>query len=325
MRLLAISFALAAVLVAVPAAAVDRLVDDGLVPCLSGKLPLHGTISAAVAAAAPGETILVCAGKYSDNVVVPKADLTLKGQGLVRVVAATSADPVFTITAPGVTLQNLDLSGSTALDQCAVVGLAAGGGTDLRDLRVHDNSLAVCFRDAGTGNRIRDSVFENHFTALLVVATGVEIANNTVSKSTNLGLNAECSGQPITVDHNAFERSRLGLFECAGVISNNTIRGPVQAFPVLTLTADLGSVVTRNLIQQAPGGVLVRSSSGGTISFNSISFTGTGLEVSFSTGVTVTRNNVSRSSTVDCTWDSFGVNVLTSNNCGTQVPPGAFD
>ena len=96
MRLLAISFALAAVLVAVPAAAVDRLVDDGLVPCLSGKLPLHGTISAAVAAAAPGETILVCAGKYSDNVVVPKADLTLKGQGLVRVVAATSA-----VGAPG--------------------------------------------------------------------------------------------------------------------------------------------------------------------------------------------------------------------------------
>jgi hypothetical protein len=61
MRPIAIAVAFARVLIAVPALAVDRLVDGALAPCVAGALPLHPTIGAAVSAAAPGETILVAA------------------------------------------------------------------------------------------------------------------------------------------------------------------------------------------------------------------------------------------------------------------------
>ena len=72
---IAVSFVLTGVLLwAVPAAAVDRLVDHALVPCTGHPVPVTPRSVPAVTAAAAGETIVVCPGTYSEHVTVDKAD-----------------------------------------------------------------------------------------------------------------------------------------------------------------------------------------------------------------------------------------------------------
>ena len=328
MRAILVACALVSLVAATPAAAVDRLVDDGLVPCLSGALPLHATISAAVAAAAPGETILVCAGTYSDNVVVGTNDLTVRGQGLVRVIAANGGDEVFELTAARVTLQNLDISG--AFGNCAV--RVRGSGHELRDLNVHGNQDGICVQE-GAGHRIRTSVIENNsFSAIRLRDVGVDILNNTFKNTgaTSVFLLGPCAGtQTISIDHNLFVEPSQTMFVsgCAPVFTNNTIRGngPGASSGIIVQQGN-GIVLTRNMIQKVGLGIGIFNTNGATISFNSISFTDVGLNISAgSTGVTATRNNVSRGNVIDCFWNGAGINVLTGNNCGTQFPPGAFD
>ena len=335
MRSLAVPLALGALLLAVPAAAVDRLVDDGGVPCLSGALPLHTTITGAVAAASPGETILVCAGTYvDDNVTIDKANVTVRGQGLVRLVRSLLLPPTYNIriTADGVTIQNLDVTGD--FPDCSI--RVEAGGADIRDLQVRGEGplspgsfhLGICVRQ-GTGHRVRNNVLEN----LAIEVSGgasAEVSSNQLSANTVGILVGPCAAT--SVHHNSvvahpFHQSTAVRVGCDAVVTNNTLSGSTTNSATTGIeTAGAGVVVTRNQIQTFATGIQVGNTTGATISFNSITFSlFRGILIGNSTGMTVTRNNVSRSATLDCFWDALGANVLDKNNCGTQDPPGEFD
>jgi len=103
------------------------------------------------------------AGTYTDNVVVEKPDLTLRGQGVVRLVAAGGVEGV-RIEADGVTVQNLDVSSQPLGVQFNTCGVRVnkGNGPDLRNLRVHDNGAGICLFSPGTGHRVRNNVIENN-------------------------------------------------------------------------------------------------------------------------------------------------------------------
>src|SRR5437879_3865503 len=66
-----------------PAAAAGTLVvdDDGMatIADCNASAPAYPTISAAVVAASPGDTIKVCPGLYHEQVVINKDNLTLLG------------------------------------------------------------------------------------------------------------------------------------------------------------------------------------------------------------------------------------------------------
>ena len=145
MRIAAVSLALAGVLIAVPAAAVDRLVDDNLVPCMSGPLPLHATISGAVEAASAGETIVVCAGTYTEHVAVNRDNLTLRAQGFVRLVSSGTAGSGLTLDAGGVTIQGFDISGYA---HCGIEARTENvvGDLYIRDNHIHDNDVGIAPR-----------------------------------------------------------------------------------------------------------------------------------------------------------------------------------
>jgi parallel beta-helix repeat protein len=69
-----------------------------------------GTISAAVSAAAAGDTVIVCAGTYKEDVAVTKA-LTLSGQG--ATIDATGLDNGVKITASNVTVTGFTVENAT--------------------------------------------------------------------------------------------------------------------------------------------------------------------------------------------------------------------
>ena len=328
MRLMALAVAFAGLLVAVPAAAVDRLVDDHLVPCIS-VLPIHATISDAVAAASPGETILVCPGNYADNVVVTKADLTIRGQGIVRVTPGDPTLPGFDVEADGVTIQGFDVSGYS--DACGVS--VSANRSDVRDNHAHDNATGICIL-TGVAHRVRYNVVEgNTGVGISLADVSGDITNNTVKDNGLHGIAGLGCTFGVTIDHNAaLENHKVGILaaDCdSPTITNNTVQGTgyISAgnSAGIVVQGGMGALVKLNLVQHAVEGVLLTGTTGATATFNSISFNDVGLDVMTSDGVTVTRNNVSRSPIVDCRWDQLGTNVLTNNSCGTEDPPGAFD
>ena len=333
MRFLAVVCAVAGLIVAVPALAADRQVDDNLVPCVSG-LPIHGTIGAAVAAASAGETILVCAGTYSENVTVNKPDLTLRAQGVVYLKpGAAPVAGIVVVNADGVTIQGFDISGFTSGCGTRVGFGVSTSRVDIRDNRIHGNSIGICMR-GGTDLRVRYNTIQNNTDAGIFLRDTVapEVSNNTVRNNGFSGIEL-LDGQGAAIDHNALTGNQgygIAVFASSPfapadgvVITNNTVRGPTSVG--IVVSARTGVVLTRNLVQNAGQGVLLSYAKGATASFNSISFNAVGLDIGNTTGATVTRNNVSRSTIVDCRWDGAGVNVLTGNSCGTQDPAGAFD
>ncbi|HKS35741.1 MAG TPA: post-COAP-1 domain-containing protein [Verrucomicrobiae bacterium] len=77
----------------------------------------YTTIQAAVSAAAPGDTIMVCAGVYSENVSIPVANLTLNGAqagnpvaGRTFAVAESTVTGTITIQAAIVTIDGFSLT-----------------------------------------------------------------------------------------------------------------------------------------------------------------------------------------------------------------------
>ena len=335
MRFNVVAVALVSLLVAVPAAAVDRVVDDKGVTCLSGR-PLHTTISGAVAAAAPGEKILVCAGTYNENVTVNKAGVTLQGQGGPRLRPGNASLPGIDVVADGVTIRGLDVAGFAGDTFTCGVRVDANS-ADIQSNRVTTNSIGICVF-GGSDHRVRYNVAQDNTRggiSVFDVDGPVDVSNNTVKNNTLFGIAASrCLEPGVLIDHNEVTGSRIGLITgehrnpCRDfVISNNTLRGPGASTPdsIGVSTFEASGVYTRNSVQDFQTGMYLSNCNGCTATFNAVSFSDVGFFLQFSNGTTVNRNNVSRSATVDCRWDTSGVNVLTGNNCGTQDPAGAFD
>ena len=326
---IAVSVVLAGVLLwAVPAAAVDRLVDDALVPCTADPVPIHATIGAAVTAAAAGETIVVCPGTYMEHVTVDKADLVLQARGLVKLVSPGTAGSGFLVTASGVTIQSFDISGYDGVNECGV--FVTGPDADVRNNRSHNNSFGVCAFTA-TDFRIRNNVTDANLNSGLIIqsTTGGEVSNNTTRNNGQAGISAfNCSGAP-TIHHNLTSGNPgdgIFVMSCGAVVSNNTVRHPGAGgdFGIRVLSSP-GPVVMRNLVQGSSTGVLVQSSTNGTVSFNNVSLNGVGIDLLTSDGFTLTRNYVTRSTTVDCRWDGGGTHTFLTNTCTTEIPAGAWD
>lgn len=80
-----------------------------------GNTPCYTTIQAAIIAAAPGDTIIVAAGTYTEKLTVNKAGLTIEGDGSYPMIQptlgdCTKYDTVIMVNANDVTIRGLDIS-----------------------------------------------------------------------------------------------------------------------------------------------------------------------------------------------------------------------
>ena len=318
-----------------PAAALNRLVDDNLVPCASGGLPIHSTITDAVNNAAPGETIGVCPGTYAESVTIFTDDIVLQALGVVKVVTPGGA-PGFGLAAVanGVTILGFDVSGFSDPDECGII--AAGLGGDVRNNRVHENDLGICVIFAESA-RVRNNVIENNVThgIFSFIIDSAQLSTNTIRNNGGFGMWIESCDfgglAPTDIHHNNITgHGGDGIYsvDCPGFIQNNTVRNNALLGPDfhgIHIFDSSGAVVMKNTVQSSNVGIFVEEVDTCTISFNSISFNTTGIDVLDSDGCTFARNNVSRSTIVDCQWDTLGTHTFTANACGTETPPGAWD
>jgi hypothetical protein len=172
--------------------AATRWVNDNaasyLPPGTSCNRAGYATIQAAVNAASPGDVIRVCPGKYVENVVVGKSNLTIvstAGAAATMVRAAASAY-VVVVAASGVTVRGFTIIPAGVADLDIGVNVAIEGATGLT---LMDN---VIF-----GGRIGIN--------LGCVSSGTVIANNAVHSQPEAGINIDtCEAPPFPGSHHNY-------------------------------------------------------------------------------------------------------------------------
>lgn len=171
------------------AAAATRWVNDNadsyVPPGTNCSRAGYATIQAAVNAAAAGDVISVCPGKYVENVSIGKNNLTVASTAgaAATMVRAAASTYVFVISGKGVTVRGLTI---------IATGFADG------DIGIH---VAI---EGDTGLKILENViFRGRIGINLgCVSFGSVIANNTVNGQTEGGVNIDtCEAPPFPGSH----------------------------------------------------------------------------------------------------------------------------
>lgn len=261
-------------------------------PCSSTQ---YSTIGAAIAAAQPGDTVLVCPGLYPEQLVINKP-LTLAGmsvngssraliQPTLAPISGLSTEAVITVlNTNGVTIRNLAIDAShNSVAGCAtgVPGLAAVHFSSASGIL--ENSAIFGAQVANPASCAKALPFGNGIDVQVDAAqTGsyqVWIGNNSIHDYTSTGVLANGTGIQVEVAGNSISGigPALGTFQFAvfllkgatGNIHNNIITeglcgslSPTDCIPLRSEGVTLraigdGTVVDSNIITNAQSGIFI--------------------------------------------------------------------
>src|ERR687885_1288135 len=251
----ALLLALAFAVVIVPAAAGKKpsppgkggkhvlLVDDDKAQCKKADFT---TIQAAVTAASPGTTILVCPGTYQESVTITKNDLRIRAKG-----------------APGTVV--LDGLAQTLLAGFYVQNASGNLISGFRMQNFHEASVLL---DNGDGNRIRQNVAtgaHHDGIELRLGSSGNQIEHNRVID--NLAGNAcgiqirDAGSTGNIVRHNVSRNNNWGIRVGFGatdnvVFHNRSVNN--RAFGILNFSGGNGTSITGNRVFANPTGISIQ-------------------------------------------------------------------
>jgi parallel beta-helix repeat protein len=260
------------------------LVDDDQAQC---KKAAFTTIQAAVDAASPGATILVCAGTYHESVTITKSDLRIRAKGT-----------------PGTVV--LDGMAQTLL---AGFYIQNASGTLIKGFWIQNFHEAGILLDNGDGNRIRKNVTTGAHH------DGIEL---------RLGSSGNLIEHNRSIDNLAGNACGIQIRDAGS--SGNVVRLNVSRNNNWGIRVGLGATDNRIFHNRTTSnrafGVLDFSGGDGTrIVANRAFGNPTGISIQGSTGVTVARNHA-LGNTLDLQWDGTGTNTFRNNHCDTSAPPG---
>jgi hypothetical protein len=202
--LLATAFLCLAAFGAKTAEAAVLVVDDNL-GCPDAA---YSTIQSAVNAAAPGDTIEVCAGTYNENVTVNKAGLTLNGaqagnpfagrtfagptESTVDGVNVTAGIAAITITAADVTIDGFSVTNPVTSGAAFGITVKTGGNDALITNNIIDTVTSPDAGSVGTaqGVYLENSAANGGADGVGVIANKInDIVSNRSSKGVLIGVN----------------------------------------------------------------------------------------------------------------------------------------
>ncbi len=152
---------------------------SGAVPCDDPAAPC--SLPVALSAAAPGDVVAAGAGEHhlAANLLLATAEVSVQGPapGTPAVVVIDGDFPAFYVSAPGVTLRDLDLRGATTSD--ALIDNAPGTAPTYERLAIRQSGTATAL--ALRGGLLRDSLVTSQAgTGQAVLAAAARVVNATV-------------------------------------------------------------------------------------------------------------------------------------------------
>ena len=217
----------------------------------------YSTIQDAVNASLPGDTIIVHAGTYEENVMISTPALTLQGEGrdVVTVTAADSADDVFRVNSAAgyVNILGFTVTGSSS---CGIRICSNADHCNISDNNVSNNGNS----NNGNGILLESS---NCYTV---------IRNNIVKSNAVNGINLQWQDAHNTITGNDISDNGHGIHMCGS--SNNTITGNRvhdNEYGIY-LQQSSNNTITCNVVRHNSeyGFYLTSGSTKNTISYNNI-------------------------------------------------------
>lgn len=292
----------------------------------SGSSGCYSTISAAIAAAAAGDTILISSGTYSETLTVPAgldgltvagasvSQVLLDGAGLGGAGITISADSV---TLKAFTIRNSDAAGvsiaatatGTLLTKVAVrgsasscVAIAAGA----ERTTIEKSSLSACYGsgvDADDGSSAVDALTVRRTTIERTRASAIDVRGGDATiESNRLSVGAQAA---VTIDgaDAAVRRNSIRTFRSDGIrvtgadmtIDHNLVRSFGGAGIDVTCTGCQRGVVANNVVSDGTSGdsgFVVDADSGGlsVVSNRALRTGASGYSVGTGTGITLRGN-----------------------------------
>jgi hypothetical protein len=324
---------------AAPAGAATQTVDDDHVQCPDAQFT---SIQAAVQAAAPNDTVQVCAGTYQETVTVDKPGLKLFSTP--RQAAVIKAPPIIPtltgaivdVTATGVSLQRFTITGPgggpcNSLRYGVFVG--SGGSAEIRDNRIteiRDNPFGGC--QNGIGVRIGSQalmseghgrVYGNFIDRYQKGGVVVDGADSSAVVQQN---RMQGAGPTPLIAQNGIQISRGAEADVLqNIVLDHSFSGPpIAASTGILLFQVTGGVdVDQNEATRNDDNLGAYETTGALIEHNDFwrSALYDGIYMNTDASGNLIRNNFLRDNTLfDC--DDAGANVWENNDGVTQNRPG---
>jgi parallel beta-helix repeat protein len=209
----------------------------------------YSTISLAVAAAGPGDLIVVGSGKYNESVTIPTStqSLSLFGAQAGKDARVDRNDPLaestvdatgtgnsaIIVDAPKVVIDGFTVQGGTAGTPAAGIYLEQSSAQVLNNI-LQNNSTGISLNDAGTGAVIEHNLFRN----------------NNAGTASNSGYGIFSSGAPFVV------------------ITENEFSGNKTAAIYANQSGAIGPTITSNTSENDGSFVIVEGTGAGQFSHN---------------------------------------------------------
>ncbi len=143
----------------------------------------YTTIQQAVDNAEPGDTVIVAAGTYEENVEVDKSLAIESINGSLNcVVRAKSTDShVFKVTADYVSINGFSVTGTTRFEKGGIY--VEANNCNITDNNVYDNAVGIFLSNASANKVKNNTVSRNEFSTLIRYSNSNIFSNNTFSAS----------------------------------------------------------------------------------------------------------------------------------------------
>ncbi|HEX8120714.1 MAG TPA: right-handed parallel beta-helix repeat-containing protein [Solirubrobacteraceae bacterium] len=324
---------------AAPAGAATWTVDDDHVQC---PLAQFTSIQAAVQAAAPNDTVQVCAGLYQETVTVDKAGLKLystpRQAAVIKAPAIipTTTGAIVDVTATGVHLDRFTITGPgggpcNSLRYGVFVG--SGGSADVRDNRItqiRDNPFGGCQNGIGVrfGSQFLNSpgsgtLFGNYIDHYQKGGVVVDGAGSSVSVQQN---RIQGAGPTDSIAQNGIQVSRGAAADVEqNIVLDNSFSGPpiASSTGILLFQSTAAVDVDQNEATRNDDNLAAYETTGAVIEHNDFwkSSLYDGIYMNDDTSDNLIRDNFLRDNTaLDC--EDNGANTWENNDGVTQNRPG---
>ena len=146
----------------------------------------YPTIQGAVDAAAPGDTIIIRDGSYTENIIVTTDHLTIRSENGAVSTVVVAADPdanVFNITADYVSIAGLTVTGAT--EKCrAGINLTESSYCDICDNTAIGNYQGICLKDSHHNTLTGNTANENDYFGIRLYYSPLNtLRNNSMERN----------------------------------------------------------------------------------------------------------------------------------------------